>query len=66
MNNKRNRTTFGISLLIVGIATIIISFSSIIRIELPDIIKRGVGVIMIATLPVLVYSSIKLLKDSKS
>ncbi|KEI04422.1 hypothetical protein IRP63_06895 [Clostridium botulinum] len=66
MNNKRNRTTWGISLLIVGISTIIISFSSIIRIKLPDILKRGLGVILILALPVLIYSYVKILKDSKS
>lgn len=66
MNNKRNRTMWGISLLIVGIATIINSFSSIIGIELPDLLKRGIGVIVIVALPVLVYSSVKILRESKS
>ncbi|WP_050607386.1 hypothetical protein [Clostridium niameyense] len=66
MNNKRNRTTWAISLLIVGIATIIICFSSIIGIKLPDILKRGLGIILIVAIPVLAYSSIKILKNSKS
>lgn len=66
MNNKRKRSMWGISLLIVGIVNIIKSFSSIIGIELPDILKRGFGVILIVTIPVLVYSSVRILKDSKS
>ncbi|PRR82512.1 hypothetical protein [Clostridium vincentii] len=66
MNNKRNRTMWGISLFIIGIATIINAFSSLLGIELPDILVRVVGVITIVALPVLVYSSVKILKNSKS
>jgi hypothetical protein len=66
MDNKRNRAIWGISLFIIGIASIINAFSSLTGIELPDILVRCVGVITIVALPVLVYSSIKILKNSKS
>ena len=59
MDNKRNRTMCGISLFIIGIASILNAFSSLSGIELPDILVRCVGVITIVALPVLVYSSIK-------
>ena len=59
MGNKRNRTMCGISLFIIGIASILNAFSSLSGIELPDILVRCVGVITIVALPVLVYSSIK-------
>lgn len=65
MNNKKNRTMWGISLFIIGIATIINAFSSLLGIELPDILVRVVGVITIVVLPILVYSSVKILKNSK-
>lgn len=66
MNNKGNRTTRGISLLIMGITNVIIFFSLIIGIQLPDILKRCFVVILIVALSVLTYSSVKILKNSKS
>ena len=66
MDNKRNKTMWGISLFIIGIATIINAFSSLLGIELPDILVRLMGVIKIVALPLLVYSSIRILKNSKS
>ncbi|SDY92536.1 hypothetical protein SAMN05660462_01264 [Proteiniborus ethanoligenes] len=66
MDSKRNKTIWGISLLIVGIATIINSFSSLLGIELPDILVRLMGIIMIFAIPLLVYSSIKTLINSKN
>lgn len=65
MNNKRNRTMWGISLFIIGSATIINTFSSLLGIELPDILVRVVGVVTIVALPVLVYTSVKISKNSK-
>lgn len=66
MNIKRNRIKWGICLSIIGILTIINSFSSIIGIKLPNILNRGFGVILIVDLPVFVYSSVKILKSSTS
>lgn len=66
MDSKRNKTIWGISLFIVGIATIINSFSSLLGIELPDILVRLMGTIMIFAIPLLVYSSIKTLINSKN
>lgn len=66
MDNKRNKTIWGISLFIVGIATIINSFSSLLGIELPDILVRLMGIITIFAIPLLVYSSIKILINSKN
>lgn len=66
MNNKRNRIMWGISLFIISIANFINAFSSLIGIKLPDILVRCIVVIQIIALPVLVYSSVKILKNSKS
>lgn len=65
MDNKRNNTMWRISLFIIGIATIINVFSSILGIELPNILVRLMGIITIVTLPLLIYSSIKILKNGK-
>lgn len=65
MDNKKNNTIWGISLFIIGIAAIINFFSSIFGIELPDISVRLVGIITIVALPILVYSSLRILKRGK-
>lgn len=66
MDNKINKKMWGISLFIIGIATFINAFSSLLGIELPDILVRLMGIITIVALPLLVYSSIKILKNGKS
>lgn len=66
MNNKKNKAMWGFSLLFISIVTIIYTFSSILGIELSYILKRVLGVITLIALPILVYSSIKVLKNSKN
>ena len=62
---KRNDLLWSISLLVIGIATIIISGSNSIGIELPDIIVRIIGVIDLLALPVLAYTTVKKFKKDK-
>lgn len=62
---KRNDLLWSISLLVIGIATIILSGSNIIGIELPDIIVRIIGVIDLLFLPVLAYTTVKKFKKDK-
>ncbi len=50
------------SLMIIGIATIILAGSNIIGIELPDLAVRIVGIVELIALPVLAYSTVKKLK----
>lgn len=59
MNNKRINLVWSISLIIIGIATLIISISSIVGITLPDILRRCLGVIELISLFVLVYTSVR-------
>ena len=51
--------------MVIGIATIILSGSNIIGIELPDIIVRIIGVIDLLALPVLAYTTVKKFKKDK-
>lgn len=62
---KRNDLLWSISLLVIGIATIILSGSNIIGIELSDIVVRIVGVIDLLALPVLAYTTVKKFKKDK-
>ena len=59
MINKRINLVWSISLIVIGIATLIISISSIVGITLPDILRRCLGVIELISLFALVYTSVR-------
>lgn len=56
---------WSISLIVIGIATFILAGSSVIGIELPDIVVRINGMICLILLPVLVYTLVRKLKKCK-
>lgn len=62
---KRNNLLWSLSLLVTGIATVILAGSNIIGIELPDIAVRIIGVIDLIALPVLAYTTVKKIKKNK-
>ena len=59
---KRNDLLWSISLLIIGLATIILTGLNIIGIDVPDIVVRIIGVIDLLALPVLAYTTVKKFK----
>lgn len=65
MNTKIINIMWSISLIIIGIATIILVGTEIIAIELPDIAVRVLGVIDLVSLPVLAFSTVKKAKSKK-
>ena len=65
MNSKIINIIWSISLLVTGIATIILAGANIVAIELPDIAVRVLGVIDLVSLPVLVFSTVKKAKSKK-
>ncbi len=56
---KSNDLIWGISLIMIGIATIILAGSNIIGIELPAVMTRISGIVDLIALPFLVYSTVK-------
>ena len=56
---KKFPVLWGVSLLTIGVITLVISFSNIFGGELPDVLKIILGVIDIIALFVLVYTSIR-------
>jgi len=62
---KRNNLLWSLSLLVIGIATVILAGSNIIGIELSDIAVRIIGVIDLIALPVLAYTTVKKIKKNK-
>ena len=63
---KKVRILWRVSLLFIACVTLIIAVSNMASLELPDIAKRILGIIDLLSIPVLVYSSIKLRKWNNS
>ena len=59
---KRNDLLWSISLLVIGLATIILTGLNVIGIDVPDIVVRIIGVIDLLALPVLAYTTVKKFK----
>ncbi|MBQ7009239.1 MAG: hypothetical protein IJN05_08510 [Ruminococcus sp.] len=62
---KRSDLLWSMSLLVIGIATVILAGSNIVGIALPDIAVRIIGVIDLIALPVLVYTTVKKIRKDK-
>lgn len=60
--DKKVRILWSVSLLIIACVTLIIAVSNMTSLELPDIAVRILGILDLLSIPVLVYSSIKLRK----
>ena len=56
---KKFPVLWGVSLLTIGVITLVISFSNIFGVELPDVLKIVLGVTELIALFVLVYTSIR-------
>lgn len=56
---KKFPVLWGVSLLTIGVITLVISFSNIFGVELPDVLKIVLGVTDLVMLFVLVYTSIR-------
>ncbi|MCI7522044.1 hypothetical protein [Roseburia hominis] len=59
---KRNDLLWSISLLVIGLATIILTGLNISGIDVPDIVVRIIGVTDLLALPVLAYTTVKKIK----
>ena len=56
---KKSDLMRSISLIAIGIATIILACANIVGIDLPDMLVRLLGIVDLVALPILVYSTIK-------
>ncbi len=67
MEEKRERKKdkyllmYGISLIVIGIGSLILSINGIAELGLPDILLRIVGVIDLIALPFLAFSGVKVI-----
>ncbi|MCR5110791.1 MAG: hypothetical protein K6B38_07760 [Ruminococcus sp.] len=60
MKNVKPTKAWAISLLVISICTLIISITNIIGADIPDMLKRILGVAELVSLPVLAYTSVKM------
>ena len=60
MKNVKPTKAWAISLLVISICSLIINITNIIGADLPDMLKRILGVAGLVSLPVLVYTSVKM------
>lgn len=65
MDTKKINIMWSVSLIIIGVATIILAGANIIGIELPDIAARILGVLDLVSIPVLVFSTVKKAESKK-
>ncbi|MBE5932730.1 MAG: hypothetical protein E7263_04840 [Lachnospiraceae bacterium] len=59
---KKNDLVWCLSLVLIGVATVILAGSNIVGIDLPDITVRILGIVDLIALPFLAYSTVKKVK----
>ncbi len=59
---KKKNLMWSLSLMLIGITSIILNGSSLLGIELPDMLTRVLGIINLIALPFLAYSTVKKFK----
>lgn len=62
---KKKNLMWSLSLITIGITSIILNGSNIFGLELPDLLTRVLGIINLIAIPVLIYSTVKRLKKEK-
>lgn len=60
MKERGLRKLWSVSLLVISCISLILAICNLVSIELPDLVKRILGVLILLGIPVLVYSSVKL------
>ena len=63
MKQRKVTKLWGISLLVISICSLILSISSMIEVELPDVLKIVIGILDIIALPILVYTTVKKFRE---
>ena len=62
MENEKIRKLWGTSLIVLGVLTVILMGSAMIGVTLPDALRRIIGILDLAAVAVLGYTSVKLPK----
>ena len=62
---KTENLLWSLSLIIIGICTIVLAGANLLSIDLPDFMTRIVGLIDLVALPILGYTTVKKLKNNR-
>ncbi len=65
MKKDKYLLMYGISLIVVGIGSLILSINGIAELGLPDMLLRIIGVIGLVAIPFLVFSGVKVIMRGK-
>lgn len=64
MENKKMKILWYTSLLVISVGTLVLSVTNIFALEVPDVIQRIIGVCDLIALPILIYSTIKVISKN--
>lgn len=62
---KRNDRMWAFSLIVIGIATVLLAGANILDAELPDLVRRLMGLAEVAALVTLAFSTVKKIQNRK-
>ena len=62
MNEKALHTLWGVSLMVIGVATVLIVGSNLFQLQLPDSVTGLLGILELVSLPILAFTTVKKLK----
>ena len=66
MKTDKLNLVWGICLIIIGLGALIISLSNVFDLDIPDSVKRPIGIVDLITLPVLAFTTVKKVQKSKA
>lgn len=66
MSKQTIEKLWSVSLMIIGISSIVLNGSNILSISLPDIVVRVLGILCIVFIPIVVYTTILKLKNKNT
>ena len=62
MNEKALHTLWSVSLMVIGVATVLIVGSNLFQLQLPDSVTGLLGILELVSLPILAFTTVKKLK----
>ena len=62
MNEKALHTLWCVSLMVIGVATVLILGSNLFQLQMPDSVTGLLGILELVSLPILAFTTVKKLK----
>ena len=65
MKSKRVDFLFSFSLIAIGVTTVVLADASLFSIDLPDALRRALGIVDLCALPILIYAVVRKWKNAR-